>query len=413
MKNQNKRKYLIVFLLSFSTLCYNLPYLSGTFYTQFLEAFNLSNQQAGALLTMFSLTATPGYLFGGILADKFSPKKLVVVSQLMTAALGFTMTFLPNYSMLLVCYLGFGISTTFIHWGAFMKLVRAQADENEEGRIFGFFEMCASIVGAVASYGILAALTKLAETVGFRFVTSVFGVVLVAVAILIALLVKDARGIETNDNFKFSMVGKALKHPVTWINGLIVMGLFAITSAATYLNPYLSGVFGTSVAFSTAFAIANKTFVRLLLSPVGGIMLDKYKTPKFLIMISIAISVVSMAFIMIPQQPAAVVIAIFLAFLLIGCLALSRSGFYTPIPEAKVPYDITGTAIGIASAVGYSTDLWLYNLCGKWLDTYGNDGYRNIFLLILVALALIVVCSMLLKRYELKHVNQAVEEMAA
>ena len=60
------RKYLLIFLLTLSTLCYQLPYLSQTFYTQFLEAFALSNQQAGQLLTMFSLTATPGYLFGGI-----------------------------------------------------------------------------------------------------------------------------------------------------------------------------------------------------------------------------------------------------------------------------------------------------------------------------------------------------------
>ena len=112
------RKYLLIFLLTLSTLCYQLPYLSQTFYTQFLEAFALSNQQAGQLLTMFSLTATPGYLFGGMLADKFSPKKLVVISQVLTAAFGFIMTFLPGYTWLLVCYLGFGVSTTFIHWSA-------------------------------------------------------------------------------------------------------------------------------------------------------------------------------------------------------------------------------------------------------------------------------------------------------
>lgn len=83
----SKKRYLLIFLLTLSALCYNLPYLSSTFYTQFLEAFSLSNTQAGLLLTMFSLTATPGYLFGGMLADKFSPKKLIILSQLMTAAL--------------------------------------------------------------------------------------------------------------------------------------------------------------------------------------------------------------------------------------------------------------------------------------------------------------------------------------
>ena len=64
---------------------------------------------------------------------------------------------------------------------------------------------------------------------------------------------------------------------------------------------------------------------------------------------------------------------------------------------------ITGTAMGICSAIGYSSDLWLYTVCGKWLDTYGNDGFKNIIYLIIASLALIVVCSALLHAYEKKH----------
>ena len=63
----------------------------------------------------------------------------------------------------------------------------------------------------------------------------------------------------------------------------------------------------------------------------------------------------------------------------------------------------TGTAMGITSAVGYSTDLWLYTLCGNWLDAYGNAGYRNILLLYLAGLAVVVVCAILLHRYEKSH----------
>lgn len=110
-----KKRYLLIFLLTMSALCYNLPYLSSTFYTQFLEAFQVSNTQAGLLMTMFSLTATPGYLFGGMLADKFSPKKLLLISQFLTAGLGFIMSFINGYTILLICYLGFGVSTTFLH----------------------------------------------------------------------------------------------------------------------------------------------------------------------------------------------------------------------------------------------------------------------------------------------------------
>ena len=57
----------------------------------------------------------------------------------------------------------------------------------------------------------------------------------------------------------------------------------------------------------------------------------------------------------------------------------------------------------ICSAVGYSTDLWLYTLCGNWIDKYGNEGYRYILILFLAGLALVVVCAALLRAYEKKH----------
>ena len=394
------KKYLIIFLLTCSALCYNLPYLSSTFYTQFLEAFQLSNTQAGVLMTMFSLTATPGYLFGGLLADKFSPKKLIIISQLMTAALGFSMSFISGYTVLMVCYFGFGISTTFIHWSAFLKLIRAQAGENDQGKIFGFFEFCYAAVGAITSYGILAALGKVSN---FRVITAIYAGILIVIAILIWLCLKDIENINESNEFNVKMVGKALAHPVTWLNGLIVMGMFVIITGTSYLNPYLSGVFGTSVGFATSFAIMNKCIIRLLTVNAGGMLLDKWKTPKFMIACAAALGAAIIAMMLIPQNTSMMVLAVIVAFLILIFMSLSRSGLYTPIPEVKMPMAITGTAMGICSAVGYSTDLWSYTLCGKWLDTFGNAGYIRIMGLWLAGIALVIVCSVLLYRYEKRH----------
>ncbi len=226
------KKFGVILLLTSTCLIYNLPYLSSTFYTQFLEAFNLSNTQAGILITFFSLTATPGYLFGGMLADKFSPKKLIILSLLMTAALGYAMYFMSGYTVLMVCYFGFGISTTFIHWSAFMKLIRAQADDkDDQGRTFGTFEWCYALVGAVASYGLLALLGYVSS---FKIATALYATILVIIALLVIFLLKDVKGINDND-FNVRMVKQAIAHPVTWLNGLIVMGMFIVATGSAYL----------------------------------------------------------------------------------------------------------------------------------------------------------------------------------
>lgn len=394
------KKFGIIFLLTASCLIYNLPYLSSTFYTQFLEAFNLTNTQAGMLMSFFSLTATPGYLFGGLLADKFSPKKLILISLFMTAGLGFAMYFMSGYKVLLACYFGFGISTTFIHWNAFLKLIRAQADdEDDQGKTFGTFEWCYALVGAIVSYGLLGILGYVSS---FKVATALYAVVLTIIGILTAFLLKDVENTEDN-TFNVKMVGKALAHPVTWINGFIVMGMFVVITGSSYLNPYLSGVFGTSVGFATSFAIMNKCVIRLLVVAIGGMLLDKWKTPRFLItcMIFLAASIIGLM--ILPQDSSVMMPAIVIAFLILIFMSTARSGLYTPIPEAGIPMVITGTAMGICSAVGYSTDLWSYTVIGKWLDTYGNDGYKYVLMLWLAGIALVVICSILLLMYEKKN----------
>ncbi|MEX2460829.1 MAG: hypothetical protein WD469_05940 [Paenibacillaceae bacterium] len=48
--------------------------------------------------------------------------------------------------------------------------------------------------------------------------------------------------------------------------------------------------------------------------------------------------------------------------------------------ESNIPTHVAGTAIGIASIIGYIPDIFMHTLFGKWLDQYDNTGYRNIFL---------------------------------
>lgn len=397
----NKRRYLLITVMTLSTLCYTYPYLSSTFYTQFMEAFGLTNEQVGSLISMFGLTAVPGYLFGGLLADRFSPKKLVIISQLLTAVIGLCICFLSGYTVLVVCYLALGVTTTFIHWSAFLKLIRAQGGPDEEGKVFGFFETCYSVVSILCSYGILGVLGSLPS---FRWVQAIYAVILIIVAVIIALFVKDAdiKG-TSSDSFKLSMAGKAIRHPVTWINGFIVMGLFIALSTSTYLNPMLTDVYGVDVTLSTAYSIYNRYVARVLLATAGGLLLDKLKTPKTMTIFSAGMIITLLVIIFMPQDSGFAIGAAIVCVVFSSIMGASRSGLYTPIPEAKMPMSITGTAMGICSAVGYSSDLWLYTLCGKWLDSYGAAGYRYIWMLTVAAVAMVIVCCVLLHAYEKKH----------
>ena len=49
-------------------------------------------------------------------------------------------------------------------------------------------------------------------------------------------------------------------------------------------------------------------------------------------------------------------------------------------PELGIPLHISGSAVAIATLIGYLPDMFVHTMFGNWIDRYGNDGYTKIFL---------------------------------
>lgn len=69
------------------------------------------------------------------------------------------------------------------------------------------------------------------------------------------------------------------------------------------------------------------------------------------------------------------------AVLLLACNGMMSNFLYTLVTTANVPIVYVGSVYGIASAIGYSSDLYLFAICGNWLDSMGNEGYKYIWLI--------------------------------
>ena len=75
--------------------------LARVFRPTFLDVFNLSNLELGTLFSTYGIVAFLSYIFGGVLADKFSPKKLLSFSLIFTSLGGFYMMSYPSYLSLI------------------------------------------------------------------------------------------------------------------------------------------------------------------------------------------------------------------------------------------------------------------------------------------------------------------------
>lgn len=403
------KKYLMVYLLTAGLLSWTIVYLPALFYIPFLEAFQLTHEQLGTLLSVFGIISIFGYIFGGVVADNFSPKKLMVISSIASGVLGMYMATFPSYSMLMAVYLGFGVTATLLNWAAFLKSVRMMGDEFEQGQLFGAFESFAGILFLVMSYVILGVFSKLiAKGQGFEYVIMTYSGLTIFFGILIALLYNpeefsvhvDDKTTEKKKGFDAKLLIKALKLPVTWFNGIIVLTLFIILSGGSYFNPLLNSVYGLPVSLATAVGISIKYGLRIFAAPVGGKMIYMMgKSSRVMAVVSVLLIATGVVLVMMPRNPEYLAVVLIVMTVYLFASNMGRPTMYVPMAEAKVSIEVVGTVAGITSAIGYSSDIWVWKLFGYFIDKHGNEGYNYILGVMIGSAVVLLIIGVFYGRY--------------
>ncbi|WP_296637486.1 MFS transporter [Polaribacter sp.] len=104
---------------------------------------------------MYGITAVFSYFFGGFIADKYEPRKLLTFSLILTALGGFWMTLIPTINGLKALYAFWGVSTILLFWASLIKATRQWGYENNQGISYslldggrGFFAATIALSGA-------------------------------------------------------------------------------------------------------------------------------------------------------------------------------------------------------------------------------------------------------------------------
>lgn len=284
-------------------------------------------------------------------------------------------------------YFIFGITSTCMHWSAFLKLIKNIGDDDEQGRLFGFYNFAFGLIGIACTYLILGMMETALAKYEFRGGMMIYCVISVVFGILTWIFVpydkEKAKAREAaDDKIDLKLVGKVLKMPITWYLGLFTLGYFLIRSTVPYLNPYMTDAFGVSIAMAALLTNTLRSGMNLISGPIGGFFIDKLKSSTKVVMVgSIGTLIFTIILMAVPQQKSMVTLLMVTCVILLLFSYVNSTALYTPVTEAKVPFKYVGTVLGVASAIGYSSDIWLYNLCGSWLDAFGNGGYRYIWML--------------------------------
>ena len=120
------QKMLIIFcLIMAGEMIFGLPFhVVRYFRPTLLEVFNLTNAKLGDAIAVYGVTAMISYFPSGIIADRFSARKLMSLSLLATALGGIYLATIPSQIGLSLLFGYWGITTILLFWSAMIRATR-------------------------------------------------------------------------------------------------------------------------------------------------------------------------------------------------------------------------------------------------------------------------------------------------
>ena len=404
---------IIAFAIAGSVI-YELPYIKYVYYDKLVEAFQITNAQAGLLLSVYAIGCLVLYIPGGIVADKFSAKKMLVLSLFGTGILGIVLAFSMNYTTALIVFFLLALTTSFVFWTALNKGLCLLGGEEDSGLTFGWYHALSAVISFCTAliFWKLYASVEDAHTAMFRTILAMsVSVIIAGIFVMLTYKEKNSSNIEDEEKFKLSDVGKAIKNPYLWWASIIMFVIYTVYSNVSYFTPYLSSQIGIDVSDS-AFLGVVRGYLLYFLSPLGGYIADKIlkSTLKFYGYGFAVLAVLFFVTMRIPAGQDSMTLAVTITMLASAFSMMMYGIMWSILNEIKIPVTYAATAIGLASMLIYLPDLFVPALFGNWLDNLGEQaGYFRMFLFMGVCCVIAVVLSFALAK-KIKNDTKKIQE---
>ncbi len=418
-KTSNATKWLTLIIVAFAGgLITKLPYLRETYMEPLQAATGATKTQLGLIMSAYGIVNFICYFPGGILADKFSSKKLIVFSCIGTAAAGLWYWTMPGFIWLVVIHAVFAVTTVFTFWAAMVKSINGLGGPEEQGRLFGFLEGGRGLVGTVAAFGSVAVFSMASDGVGgMKNAILYYSVLLIVAGVCAAIFMKDDKPSAPTEKKKNDLNMKdfmeVAKMPRVWLCGMLGICNYSALIFHGYVTAYLSAAFGLSDSVVANLSVIRTYFMMMVGAFVAGIIADKLGSRiRFITYAFVGMAVFACVYVIIPTGGAAVplVVANFVVYGL--CLYSIKALYFSTIDEVLVPKRLAGTASGVISLVTYAPEIFLYTVSGNMVDKYEGTatplaGYHHCFIAMAVLSAIGFVCGFVLRRMNQKAIAAA------
>lgn len=386
--------YFLLLLILAGESIFILPFvLSRVFRPTVLEVFSLDNLQLGLCFSVYGIVALLSYLFGGPLADKFAPGKLIAVALWMTALGGLVYATFPSYAVLKILYGYWGFTTIFLFWAPMIKATRIWGGSNSQGKAFGFLDGGRGLVGAL--FGVMGVLvfslfisSEISEAtisesrIAFKQVIIVSAVIVAIVGILVWFFLKLDEQTEKEiilEKITASQVKEVLKLPSVWLLMIIILCAYTGYKITDVFSLYAKEVMLYNQVQSAQVG-TFLLFIRPIVGVVIGVLADRSQT-TFWLVVGFIVSFIGALLFATEIITASATVMFFASILIVATgVYAARSLYFAVMEKGKIPLILTGTTVGLISLIGYTPDIFAGPAMGYLLENSpGAKGHQHVF----------------------------------
>ena len=402
MKKSFKQWATLIAICMAGGTIFKLAYLRDVFYVAMQEAFGFTNTQFGLMMTAFAVTQFIAYLPGGWITDLVPVKYLIPVSLISTGLCGFWLAAYPPFTSVLIIQAVMGITITLLFWEAMIKGTRMIGTAEEQGRMFGLLEGGRGLFATIISFAALWMFTNFGEgRMGLRATMIFYAIALCGLGVVCFFLI-EKNDVEGKVNAKEALDGlvHVAKLPRVWVAGGIVFFGYSFYNGLSYFSSYLTGM---SVSMGVAVNIVRQYLIAFIAAPIGGMIADKMGSSINYLKIALTLGTILTGIYLVIPTTMGIVVVVGLMLVLAAVMMTIRGTYYATTDEIQIPIVMSGAAAGILSIVGNTPDLFIFTLYGYFMDAYpGIQGYRYIFIAMMVFAVLGVGCCFLLAHMKKK-----------
>ncbi len=399
MHQQKAPWYFLLLLILAGESVFILPFvLARVFRPTVLEVFNLDNIQLGLCFSVYGIVALLSYLFGGPLADKFQPRKLIAVALWMTALGGIVYATFPSYNVLKILYGYWGFTTIFLFWAPMIKATRVWGGTKSQGKAFGFLDGGRGLVGAL--FGVLGVLifslfitseivdaTTSESKAAFKQVILVSSIIVILVGILVWFFLKLNKKTEKEivlEKITMSQVREVLRLPSVWLLMVIILCAYVGYKITDVFSLYAKDVMLYD-QMQSAQVGTFLLFIRPVIGVVIGVLADRTKT-TFWLLVSFIVSFLGALLFASGIISGSETALFFISILVVATgVYAARSLYFAVMERGNIPLVLTGTAVGLISIIGYTPDIFAGPAMGFLLENSpGAKGHQHVFLMLAI-----------------------------